>query len=297
MTSGPNCFLIGASKSGTTFAAGALGGCAEVFVPIKKEFHYFADDLDCGGLRVDSFEQYLSYFGDGEQYRWRLDASPSYLYSETAARGIAGFAPHAKIFILLRDPVVRAYSMYLHNRLRGYETVPFTDALAAEEERIAAGWPWGFHYLRSGLYADQVARYWDTFAAEDISLSVTEDLFADPSAVLREMLDRLGIRGDCSETVTAGRNQTGTARWALLSRLVSPRSERLRRLAHGMPDWVLRARRRLIGWNVKDAPPLDPAVAAELWGRFREDVQRLEELTGRRFPWGPESTAPKRLSE
>ncbi len=281
----PNCFLVGASKSGTSFVAGALGRCTDVFVPVKKEFHYFAGDLNCGGLRVESQERYLDFFAEGRGCRWRLDASPSYLYSGEAAPRIAAFAPEARIFILLRNPVTRAYSMYLHNRLRGYETLTFEEALAAEDERIVAGWPWGYHYVRSGLYADQVARFQNAFAQEHVCLCITEDLFADPRAVLRTMLDRLEINEDCAGAAAGERNQTGMARFALLSRLISPHSDRLRGLAHVMPDWVLRARRRIIEWNIKDAPPLTPDVAAGLWTRFEGDVRRLEDLIGRPVPW------------
>ena len=43
----------------------------------------------------------------------------------------------ARIVMLLRDPVARAYSHYLHEQRRGFETLPLEEALSTEPERLA----------------------------------------------------------------------------------------------------------------------------------------------------------------
>ena len=67
------------------------------------------------------------------------------------------------IIIVLRNPIDRAYSHYLNHVRDGWEKESFEDALNAEEERRAANWSWGWNYIASGLYAEQVKAYMDNF--------------------------------------------------------------------------------------------------------------------------------------
>ena len=282
--SGPNCFLVGASKSGTTYLAEVLGRQPGVYVPAKKEFHFYADDLNCGGLRVASHERYLQYFEPGNESIWRIDASTSYLYSDSAAQKIKAVYPEARIIIMLRNPVVRAYSMYWHNRLRGYETLEFWRALQEEAMRVSEHWLWSFHYLHSGLYAAQVKRYLELFPRENIHILFSEHLFNDHEKYMRRILRWLSLQYSNSPPGEA-RNASGAPRNLWISRLLSPSNEMLRRVGNASPDWLLKLRRRLIAWNTKRPPPMSHDVAEFLCEYFRKDVYSLTRELDMDVPW------------
>ena len=117
-----NLFIVGAAKSGTTSLQRYLKLSKNVFVPRIKEPHYFADvyikdkrelfnihdKRDYHSKIVNSLKDYNSLYIDAEQYLYKVDASPSYLYDNEASTRIYKYNPDAKIIICLRHPIERA---------------------------------------------------------------------------------------------------------------------------------------------------------------------------------------------
>ena len=84
----------------------------------------------------------------------------------TPPSGSSEAVPEAKILIVLRDPVDRAYSHYLNDVREGMERRSFLDALAAEQRDGPGGWGVSSLYIDCGRYAEQVARYLDRFGGK-----------------------------------------------------------------------------------------------------------------------------------
>ena len=107
---------------------------------------------------------------------------------------------------MLRDPVARAYSQYRHEVARGYETLPFEDALTSERERLAgeadrltadATYRSEEHqhhsYVARGIYVDQIRR-WRAHLPESQMLIVDSgDFFARPERAYQDVLAFLGL--------------------------------------------------------------------------------------------------------
>jgi hypothetical protein len=66
-----------------------------------------------------------------------FEATPNYLLDPRCAERAASTLPGARIIVLLRDPVERAFSHYLHNRRLGHESLTFAEAIAQEQARTA----------------------------------------------------------------------------------------------------------------------------------------------------------------
>lgn len=64
------------------------------------------------------------------------EASPYYLYHPHAPARAYKIIPNARIIVLLRNPIDRAYSDYQHTRKDGFEPLGFMQALDAEGDRI-----------------------------------------------------------------------------------------------------------------------------------------------------------------
>jgi len=104
-------------------------------MPFHKEPLYFGDDLTRRYGRM-SEEQYLALFREARTSQRVGEASSWYLYSTSAAREIAAFAPEARIIVMIRNPVDVMYAEHSQLIFNVEEDITdFGAALAAEPER------------------------------------------------------------------------------------------------------------------------------------------------------------------
>jgi len=115
------------------------------------------------------------------------EATANYLFHPEGAARAAAVAPDAKILVLVRDPVERAWSHWRERSRRGVETLPFDDALAAEEERLATAFAGdgsaagNVAYRAQGRYADLLPPWLERFGRDRVLVLVSEELYADPA--------------------------------------------------------------------------------------------------------------------
>ena len=114
---------------------------------------------------IQSLEEYRALFKKAKPGQLCGDISPDYLYfyQNAVPKILDEIHIDVPIIIVLRNPIDRTYSNYLHHVHDGREKLDFEDALDAEEERRAANWTWGWNYVDVGLYAKQVKAYTDNF--------------------------------------------------------------------------------------------------------------------------------------
>jgi hypothetical protein len=183
------------------------------------------------------------------------EASPYYLFHPLAAERAGRAVPEAKIIVLLRDPVERAYSHYKERVRHGAEPCgSFEEAidrepgrLAGEEERILAdptyhSFAHEHHsYLAQGRYLDMLPRWRERFPPERLLILPSEQLYADPQAMLDRVLAFLGL-----------------------------------------PPWELRDPR---AYNYHPADELAEGTRRRLAAGFSEHNRRLAEFLGMRLGW------------
>jgi hypothetical protein len=194
----PNLFVIGAAKCGTTSLAYYLSQHPQIFMTKLKEPHYFSRVRPSGVFAhaipvVSNERDYLDLFVGSAQFRYRGEASTSYLWSPEAVGRIADHCPDARIVAVLREPIARLYSHYLNEVREGVETRPVEQAVR-EDCEFRAG-RWGVHhlYVECGLYSRQLARYLDEFPREQIMVLFQEELRDHPVEVLTRLMTFLGL--------------------------------------------------------------------------------------------------------
>ncbi len=281
----PTFLVVGAAKSGTTSLFHYLNARPDVFIPERKECRFFScmeRNFKGPGAQypndtIPDIASYRALFPAGDKYRAMGDISNDYLFyhqnSVPAIREHLGVS--INILIVLRNPVERAYSNYLHHVRNGWEPLPFLDALKAEDERAQRRWSWSFQYRRTGLYADPIAHFLESFT--NVKTLLFEDLVSGPRG-LREIHEFLGLP---LEEVDFGRlgihNATWTPRSRYLDRLTAPDNQLLSRLPAG-PATVVR--QWLDRWN-HTRPDMDPEARTCLKDYFTEDLRRLQNLLNR----------------
>jgi len=248
------------------------------------------DDL-LQSVVVTDFAAYRALFDEAGDARAIGEATPLYLYHEAAPPCIHHYLPDARIIIMLRNPVDRAYSHFWH-RIRGSREPlrDFEQALNAEAERRSAGWEWFWRYADFGFYHAQVKRYLDTFGKAQVRIYLYEDFAADPAVLLRDIFGFIGVDPSFQADVRLQYNKTGRPRSRLLHYLFHPRSP-VRAVIRTL--FPLETKRRL-ATRLQQVntykPPLEDAVRNRLATRFQDDVLKLQALIGRDLSaWLPDT--------
>lgn len=288
MTTPPDLFLVGAAKSGTTSLHHQLAQHPDVFAPIMKETHWAAADLglsdDRGTTDTDDF---LALYANGGRARYRLEGSPSSLVSTVAARRIRELSPHARIVMVLRDPVEVVPALHDQVALGGLQADPdLTRAVAIARQHWGEplgglGWHTWTRYLDVVEYAPQVRRFLDVFPLEQVDVLWFDDLKADAGRVFTDLLQRLGLPP--TEVDLTPRNTAMQVRSPTLQRWITnpPGKNRLRRV---LPTRTARAvRAQVLRHNVVTAQrdPVPADLRRELVELLRPGVDDLATLLER----------------
>ena len=288
----PNFLIVGAAKSGTTSLFSYLAQHPEVYVPPIKEPSYFSDGQP---TVVRSDAEYEALFDGRQKEKVAGEASTPYIYDMSAPKRIANLLQNPKIFIILRNPALRAYSLWGHNFYQfGCEKLPFDEALRQEESRIASQdfyKSWGFfygnyHYFRSGLYYRQVKRYIDIFGKDRVQIHIFEEFVKDPGKICREIFLFLGVDHNFCPVFEKYNVSPGYKIGFIQRFLMSP-PPLLEKAYKALPMMLkLMAYRAgkaayLINQGHVNRPPLDVRLKAELMHNYRDDINKLEKLLGR----------------
>ena len=191
----PAFLVIGVQKGGTTSLFRYLEEHPRVAAPRVKEVHFFDEAFDRG---VDWYRGNFPVRRPGG--RWVAgEATPYYLYHPRVPERVHATLPGARLVALLRDPVDRAYSHYQHEVRAGRERLTFEQAIDAEHERLSAepageGWAHRHQsYLARGRYAEQLERWLRWFSRDQLLVEASEDLYADPGAVVARVQRFVGL--------------------------------------------------------------------------------------------------------
>ena len=116
--------------------------------------------------------------------------------------------PSAKLVAVLRDPVDRAYSNWMHLWADGLE--PCGDvvrACAKEAARVEDGWAPFWHYRGLGMYGRQLADLFEHFPREQVLVLRYRQLVDEPHRTLNKVCRFLGVSEDVVTSIPAGNSR------------------------------------------------------------------------------------------
>jgi len=279
----PNFLIIGAMKSGTTALYYYLEQHSQVYMsPVKEpNFFCFEGQEDPEGSAITRIETYRDLFMGVSGERAIGEASHCYLYEPKAVERIKHHVPETKHIAVLRNPIDRAYSHFLHMGRNGTE--PLTDFAQALREDAHRKNPQD--YIGRGLYHGQLKRYFDAFGRGSVKVYLYEDLSDAPLDTLRDAFRFLEVDDTFVPDVSLRRNVSGSPRYKTLDTLLRRPSLIKQALKLYMPAglrWRLsKAFDNLKTRNLVGPPPVQPEVRRQLIEVYREDILKLQEQLGR----------------
>lgn len=286
----PNFFLVGAAKAGTTSLYEYLSRCPGIFFPRIKEPHFFTGVRPANERKfyidaVTKREQYLRLFRKARNHAVVGDASPSYLWHPEAPRRIHSVAPDARIAIILRDPVERAYSHYLMDYREGVQHLPFYEALIEDMSLPEKGWGVSWLYFELGLYARQIERYFAIFRPEQVKILLFDEFARDVKGTLRNILEFLQLDPSAVDKIDVSRkyNAYSAPRGPIARKLAGSKLSRFLGqtiVPRELGEFIFY--KFLVRDTVK--PPIDARARDLLSSLYDSEVAKTEEILGRRLP-------------
>jgi hypothetical protein len=277
----PNLVVIGGLKCGTTSLHHYLNLHPEIGMSRPKELNYFVEELNWG-LGED---WYANHFADAD--RVRGESSPHYTneprFTGVAERMSDTLGPDARVIYVVRDPIDRMLSHFLHNVGGGYDRRDLETALSDPDSA----------YLHRSLYAMQLEPYLNCFGGDRVEVVTREELLYERAETMRRLFALLGVHEDFTSPQFSREWETGSGKgsggFRLMDRAVRlPGLRALDRNFDRLPEslrWVVERIVHDPGSGEAQKPAVPADLRERLEERLRPDVERLERLTGRRFGW------------
>lgn len=285
----PNFLIVGAAKSGTSSLDYYLSQHPEIYIPRKKEAHYFSipsfpiafrgpGDEGMNEYTIRSRSDYEQLFSHVREEKAVGESSVFYLYYPGTAERIREEIPDAKILIILRNPVDRAFSAYMHLIRDEREHLPLDQALAAEASRKEMDYEPMWLYQELGFYSEQVQRYLEVFGPSQVKVVVFEDFIARPQAVLKDVFQFLNVDSEFTVDTSVRLNESGQVKSRWLYNFISKPNFLKEAVKPLFPSAV----RERLGLKAKSMvlakATMDPEVRAQLADTFAPEIAKLEVL-------------------
>lgn len=254
---------MGAMKGGTTSLHRYLAGHPDVSVSKRKETDFFLGRRD--------YRRGLPWYSS--QFDGRAaaagEASPNYtkrhLFAGVPGR-ISRTLPEVRLVYVVRDPIARIRSHYIHNYAHGRERQPFSEAVTANS-----------NYVKTSLYAYQLDAFLDHFPRENVLVVDSDALLGQTSSALREVLEFIGVTPEYEAPNLGKRFHVSTDK--------RRPSALARHVGHG---GLRRALRPLLPARLTEPQPFEPPELStegtrRLADALQPDTERLRKLTGMPF--------------
>lgn len=267
----PEFLIAGAPRAGTTSLFRHMASHPQICAADLKEPWYFTAAGHRPRLVPSRWSWYESLFAHCPQGSVRGEASTAYFYAPESPELIRMAAPSVRLLFMLRDPVDRLYSHYLHD-LRWRRLPPLEAMIEGRHPRFA-------FYVEVSRYAQHLRRFAETFSTDQMLVLLLEDLRARPRDVLGRAFRFVGV-DDAFAPAAPDRayNTAIRSRSRLVARTFAPRPLPWPALHRPWTRLAAVVRRLntvpLATTGVEDLRPL-------LRPMFADDVGELERLIGR----------------
>ena len=186
----PNCLVLTVPKTGSTSLSETLLEHPDICMPLSKETWFFQEYYESG---VDTLREKFSHW-QGEQII--CDFVSTLIYEKGFTSKIQKYFKNPKIIYLIRDPVQRCISHYLHEVRRGLETETMDKALDLENSRLKSHPEKYSHqaYRHIGtIYKTRLEELYEIYPKNSVHVLLLEELIQNQKFSLSEIWEYLGI--------------------------------------------------------------------------------------------------------
>jgi len=291
----PNFICLGAAKSGTTTLHDILRQHPEIYVPAFKEPHFF-DIPENYKNGIDWYQK--NYFKNANK-KVIAEFTPSYFFDKQAPERIFNnLGSEVKFVVLLRHPVDRAYSHYLHSKRDEHEELDFVESLNQEEDRLSRYIENKDYlsylrnsYISQGLYGDMVERYLKYFKIENFMfIHFEKEFLLKRDKTIHRVLNFLDIDSQIELQTDLRSNPSSKEKSKTLKRIMKKKGWWRTIIKWLLPSIQFRQiiRNRVQRLNIKEyrAEKISEELKSKLFSSyFRDNIDKFERLTNKKMNW------------
>ncbi|MBK5232349.1 MAG: sulfotransferase [Thermoleophilia bacterium] len=282
----PNFIIIGGLKCGTTSIHHYLGLHPDLHMSKPKELNFFAaeQNWDLG------FDWYKGRFDN--RFKVNGESSPHYTnrprFNGVAER-IHEYCPDVRLVYMVRDPIKRILSHWVHATGAGYETREFVETLSKPDTA----------YIQRSMYWMQLQPYLELFDTEQIEVITQEELGSDRDGTMKKAFSFLGVDENFTSDQWDRQWEKSSAKqdskYQVMEKLIKlPGFRSLDRNFDRLPEsmrWMVEKAVHNPDKPPAPKPEIPDDLMANLKSRFREDVAGLEGHVGHKLDGWRDYTA------
>jgi len=271
----PDFVVIGGMKCGTTSLWHYLRMHPQILMPQGIKNLYFYIEQDNWGKGIEWYE---SFFDAGDRdIKAAGEMSTEYTkfpaYPGVASR-MASVIPEANLVYLVRHPVKRIISQYIHMVNTGKERRSINKALEDTRDNP---------YINYSRYALQLEQFLEFYPKERIFLMKSERLRSHPAESLRRLFGFIGVdAGFEPEEVVDMHKSSEKRRWNIIGRLIRKSPAMFNNYNYylsRMPGTVRKMTERIVSKKI-EKPQLDAATLSALVDILGSDLEKLAKIMG-----------------
>ena len=280
-------FIVGAPKAGTTSLYHYLNEHPEITMSKEKEPDYFScealknQNMYYSNMQIDTEEKYHSLFDFNREDSILGEASVSYLFYKDVPAKIKQYNRNAKIIIVLRNPIERAYSHYLMDFRLGLVQNTFEEIIYRRSSVSKDIELYYQQYIEVSQYSSQIERYLKIFRKAKIHIIDYEDLQKDQEAVLKNIFLFLEIDPGYQANIKKEYNTFSMSKYSIINWFYSFLFFR-RVIKFILPKKMLKIITTLF-FQKNKKPTLSFDTRFYLQNLFKKDIQRLSAILDKDF--------------
>ncbi len=270
----PNLLIIGAMKSGTTSLCYYLNLHPEITMARKKEVNFFSGDR----LNPKDINWYSLHFNKNTKIAG--EASPSYTnypLKPGVAERIFKLIPDVKLIYILRDPIDRMISQYVHRYAENTENRTIEEVFENLDDNP---------YIQRSQYAMQLDEYLSYFPMSNILITTAEELNGDRERVLRQIFSFLEVTADFYHPKFDKKIHRSSFKRRKTELGLAFSKRPIPRMIAQFPSYLRYPIQEVMYYPFSrkvERPRLSPTLREKITNYLKLDVEKLREQTGKDF--------------
>jgi hypothetical protein len=187
---------MGSQKAGTTALSLNISQHPDIYIdnnknPALSEVHFF--DIN--------FKKGIEWYKKKFNYSKKMvgEKTPELMYLDWTFPLIQAVNPYMKLIIILRNPILRAYSAWKHAKKNFNEKRSFEDSIKdtiKDKNTLNQNktfYTSQFHYLQRGLYYQQISELLKWFPKDNLLVLIQENVIEDMTREYNKVYNFLNL--------------------------------------------------------------------------------------------------------